>query len=148
MSHRRGPGQSGGRKSGTPVHRDARVARPGATEDEVLMAKIVALLRTLPPPRKRGAGRGLDSSGGPVVCAPLPPATVHRLVTAGRNEAACICSNLVAVSRAFADLPDDELLAVPESLRDEARGELIGVWKVLDLLRRMEIVQGGQVAGS
>jgi hypothetical protein len=127
--------------------REGEVVEPvgqevSASPDDLLLAKIVSLLRTLP------FGERHASSSGESMSDPQPARPAVRPIGSSRNAATCICSNLIAVSEAFSELTDEELLAVPEDVRDHARGELIGVWKVLDLLQRMEATHSQLLAES
>lgn len=52
--------------------------------------------------------------------------------------AACVCQNLAITADAFARLTNEELFALPSGLRTRTRNALVGVWQILDLLRRLE----------
>ncbi|MFH1145306.1 MAG: hypothetical protein V1774_12285 [Candidatus Eisenbacteria bacterium] len=109
--------------------------------DELLLAKIVALLRTLP---FEPAGEEDDRE---VVSSDLPRlAPVHRLAGGAADDARGICMNLITLSQSFARLSDQQLLGVAQDTRARARGELIGVWKMLDLLERMEATKSQLLA--
>jgi len=135
------------RRSQRRSAREGEIMEPAGQEasalpDDLLLAKIVSLLRTLP------FGERHESASGEPMSDPLPARPAVRRIGSARNEAACICTNLITVAEAFSGLSDEELLAVPEEVRGRARGELIGVWKVLDLLQRMEATQGQLLAES
>jgi hypothetical protein len=113
-------------------------ARADSGTDEALLEKIVALLRTLP--FGSGAEEGAPAEQPPAELAPGAE-RVQPLYPPAEGEATAICRNLTTIARAFARLSDEELATVPAEVRERARGELIGVWKILDLVRRLEVSQ-------
>jgi len=109
--------------------------------DEALLGKIVALLRTLPFAGSGESDEQEEDRSTERVERRFCDRTVHPLRPSEDDEAICICRNLTTIARAFARLSDEDLYTVPAEVRERARGELIGVWKTLDLARRVEVSQ-------
>ncbi|MBM3318916.1 MAG: hypothetical protein FJY75_13795, partial [Candidatus Eisenbacteria bacterium] len=60
--------------------------------------------------------------------------------------ATCVCQNLAIASDAFARLSTEEIFSLPLDLRRRAHGALLGVWQILDLIRRLEDLDGEAAA--
>lgn len=119
--------------------------KPG--EDDMVLAKILALIRTLPFGGEDEWPEGGSEGSSARDAWAAGDSRVPRIGSSSKSEqAACVCANLIAAAEAFAGFSDEDLFAVPEETRDGARGALIGVWKTLDLLKRLEATRGQLVA--